>query len=392
MTFDEGGENRLGQIGRSIAENVRGRGRSGGGRGGGNGGGGVRSIFENVSSVADGMSSILNLSAPPTLNFDENNDKSVKFNPLVHYYHNSYTDEDEIEKKEKYQPLPDYTYSTVSKPTQQEQLQRKQEPPPTYKYNYYRVSDRNLNEEIKKEQTLPLRSLNTNANLLDTDEQQQLGSNLTQIIKVPNYSTISIITPPLNRSDKFVQTHVNDANSNSLIDTYQLNSDPTGFYQHLRPATTTIIAPTNNSYHQMKYKKVANNYQKGIVLKPPNIYHESNTDDILNDFINSYNSSNTISTGHSHNFNNHDNGASLIPPHVKVTVVNTDKLNDDNNESSSTSTNTSTSTPMMNSSNIATTTVTTGSSNSSSNANTTIAAGLARNESFYLTEFSNVKL
>jgi hypothetical protein len=259
--------------------------------------------------------------------------------------------------------------------------------PQTYKY--YRVNEKGF-EEVIKEESLPLRS-NSNSHSQKQHYSQQhqqqnqiqliqqsaddLSNISAQIIKVPNFSTISIITPPSQRrDDKFVQT--NDGETSFA-------TDVTGFYQHLRPSIKSNVTNADLNNSQLKYKKIIN-FQKGIILKPSNstsnlFNHESNTDDTFIDTAHIMaNTQDNLSYVSNPNYN----------PNIKVTVINpvNQNNNNDDNASISTSSNSSNNThcEMMNPKHTA----------SIISNNSALVAGLARNnsESFYLTEFANVKL
>ena len=368
---------------RNLVDTARGAIGSGGRGSGGGGGGG---LLESLSNTVSGIGNILSFRPSPHNDIDDNTERSVKFNPLVHYYNENYNfDEDDEDRypqtKDKYRPLHDQ--QPLSTSTVAETL------PQTYKY--YRVNDKGF-EEVIKEESLPLRSnSNSHSQKQHYSQQQQqqhhqnqiqliqqsaddLSNISTQIIKVPNFSTISIITPPSQRrDDKFVQT--NDGETSFA-------TDVTGFYQHLRPSikSNVVNADLNNS--QLKYKKIIN-FHKGIVLKPSNstsnlFNHESNTDDTFIDTAHIMaNTQDNLSYVSNPNYN----------PNIKVTVINPATCQNNNNDddaSISTSSNSSNNThceinnPKHTASIISN--------------NSALVAGLARNESFYLTEFANVKL
>jgi hypothetical protein len=409
---DSGMLGELGQNGGGALSSMLGgggEGGAGGAPGAAGGAGGVgRQIFSS-SGLTDSLPSVRGLIPGGFLAPNSQlQDRSVKFNPLVHnFYYNNQQKSDLLDKTmwEKQQNgLPKFYNQENNAAESGKVAWNHPSTNPLQYWNQFKSSDSGFNENFVSKEPKTLGPFHQNNNSYDFQYRTLGHTNPTNYVRIPSLQSSPAHTltrvkynPPNTVSSGYFNPHYdynmnNASRSSSPYKTNQLN-------------ITTVELPFNlpnsgennningSNTNQIKFKRLINYQRKGIVLNPSttsvsNLYtHESNTDEGAeqnnNNFNNIHRSSSTpppsFTSKETLNNNNNNNQQQQQQQHQQMSteiVVKDDlEIQERNHMSSEESNNNSLSNPAT----------------ASLISNPTYKE-LPRNESFYLNEFSSVKL
>ena len=409
----------LGEIGPNggpAFNNMLGGGESGAGggmpaAGGGGGGGFGRQIFDS-SGITESLPSVRGLIPGGFLSPNTQlQDRSVKFNPLVHnFYYNNQQKSDMFDKAlyekamlEKQNSIPTFynQENTNNEDGGGGKVAWNHHPGLQY-WNQFKSSDSGFNENFASKEAAPSKPPNYHQNNSYDYQYRKSGAggqqvNPTNYVRIPSLQSSPAHTltrvkynPPMFNPGYFNPHYDYNMGSTSRCDspykTNQLNITTVELPFNLPGSNENV----NGGNNQIKFKRLINYQRKGIVLNPStnsvsNLYtQESNTDEQAEQNIN-YNNTHrssstpppTLSTKDTLNNNNNNNNTNQHHQlSTEITVKDDLEIQERNRISSDESShNNSLSNPAT----------------ASLISNPTYKE-LPRNESFYLNEFSSVKL